>query len=381
MDKKDYRLIEKCKSGNSSAKEWLYRTYSPVLLGVCRRYINNRMQAEDIVHESFITIYEKISELRQESSLEGWMKRIVINNSLKFLKNREFLSDIDEISESDIDVSVSEEGHQMKDQLLQLDISQEDMLSVIDSLPAGFRAVFNLYVFENYSHNEIADELGISSSTSRSQLLRARKMIQKKLVEKMEQHKRKEKEKICLVPLLIMNDDLSYIDQIAFSKLNGYKIVPGSSPTYLNQVKGSAGKTVAQGAKAKMALFAGKNIIWVSTLLVGVTGITLAVCLQNDKKNEEKIPPIITVPSENQPQPVVSPDTAKYIAAPEHQPDTVKKTIGITSEKPNDSTVLHGSVVKKEIVHKKVLMKKVVTVKKEEVVADTIRKIDTLSVK
>lgn len=379
MDKKDYRLIEKCKLGNSSAREWLYRTYSPALLGICRRYINNRMQSEDILHESFITIYEKIPELRQENSLEGWMKRIIINNSLKYLKNREFFSDVEEISESEMDDLVPEPDPQLQDQLMLLDVSQEDMLSIIDSLPAGFRTVFNLYVFENYNHNEIANELGITSSTSRSQLLRARKMIQKKLIELVKQQKKKEEVKICLVPLLLMKDNLSYIDQIAFSKLNSYKIAPISSPVYLNPAKGTSVKAVVQGTKIKMAWFAGKNVIWASTLFVGLTGTTMAICLLHNRTKEGKTHQDLTVPNETK-SPEVSPDTTLY-STPEQYSDTVKERVGTISEKPQDSAVLRELVVKKEVVHKKVLMKKVITVKKDKVVTDTIRKIDTLQLK
>jgi RNA polymerase sigma-70 factor (ECF subfamily) len=381
MDKKEYQLIEKCKLGDTSAREWLYKEYSPVLLGVCRRYINNRMQSEDILHESFISIFEKITELKQDCSVEGWMKRIVINNSLKFLKkNREHLIDIEEINESSFDTDDTENQTGIKDQLLQSDISQEEMLLVINSLPTGFRTVFNLYVFEKYDHNEIAKELGIAASTSRSQLLRARKMTQKRLYDVVEKNKKTEKkEKVYMSSLiLLMSDDLNYIDQIAFTKLNGYRIIPVSTQGFINHLGCDAGKTSMPGLKEKIALVASKKVIWISTMILGIAGVSAITLLQKNETPEQiqKVQQMVPTTVSN---PILDRDTAIVLSS-KTITDTSKADV-MHSAAENRETESHNSVKAKEVVHRKVIMKKIITVKKEKVVTDTIKKMDTLQVK
>jgi RNA polymerase sigma factor (sigma-70 family) len=368
MDKRDLQLVEKCKLGNASAKEWLYKEYAPLLLGVCRRYINNRMLAEDVVHESFITIYEKLPDLKQESSVEGWMKKIVVNNSLKFIKNQKHFIDIDEVNESDIEVSSPEEDLKIKDQLLQLYILQETMLSVIDSLPVGFRTVFNLYVFEKYNHNEIALELGISAGTSRSQLQRARKMIQKKLVELVEKEK---KEKVYLSPfILLMNEKLDYIDQIAFTKLEGFRIIPVSTPSFIKHSGIKSGGKVTTAIKVKTVMFSVKNIIWFSAVL-GVTSASLIVFLPK-RESSNQIGKEQKMASENRNSDVVKTDTVIFVPKATHN-DCVEKDMSPTITT-TDSFVVKDSVKMEEVVHKKVVMRKVITIMKKNIVTDTIKK-------
>lgn len=378
MDTKQNLSIEKCKQGDTGAQAALYKQYAPLLLGVCRRYINNRMQAEDVLHESFITIFEKITDLKDENSIEGWMKRIVINNSLKFLKNSEHFTDIDEINEACIVGGNHENQLEMKEELLQTMISQEEMLDVINGLPSGFRTVFNLYVFEKYDHNEIAQELGISASTSRSQLVRSRKMIQKRLVELVENNKKDEKERVYLSSfLLLMSHHTTDFDLIAFAKLDGYRVEPVSIPSFLNRVQHEPVGTGAQVAMGKMAILAGKKLIWGTALLVGVAGISLFALLPDKKQNiqSQSTEPVevneqnhsIAMPDTTHFAPaVVVPDSAETHASPVPQAKVVP--------------VVHDSVRSKEVVRRKVVVKKVIRVKKEAVVADTIRKKDTLTV-
>ena len=149
------------------------------MLSVCMRYAQNRDEAEDILQEAFIKIFQNIATFRGEGSFEGWMKRIMINHALNhYRKNKKmpFHQDIDEINEQEI---LNKEDFSRHHELVSADI----LLSLIQMLPHGYRMVFNLYVFEEYSHKEIGKELSISENTSKTQLLKARRMLRRKLAE------------------------------------------------------------------------------------------------------------------------------------------------------------------------------------------------------
>jgi len=173
-------IIKGCKQGKSKYQDLLYQRYAPVLLGTCMRYIGNKMQAEDILHDAFIKIYIHIRKfnITDNGSFEGWMKRIAVNASLNFLRDRwkdDLLTNIDEttISETESDNDIYEPDYETFDKAA--------LMKIISELPAGYNVVFNLYVFDNYSHQEIAETLGISISTSKTQLLKARKWLRNKL--------------------------------------------------------------------------------------------------------------------------------------------------------------------------------------------------------
>ena len=149
------------------------------MMAICLRYAQSRDEAEDILSEAFLKIFKYMGTYRNEGSFEGWMKRIMINHALNYYRrNRKnpFLETIDAISETDI----------LKDETPSSDhapVSAEVLLALIQKLPRGYRMVFNLYVFEEYSHKEIGVMLGISENTSKTQLLKARKMLRKKMFE------------------------------------------------------------------------------------------------------------------------------------------------------------------------------------------------------
>jgi RNA polymerase sigma factor (sigma-70 family) len=175
----DDSIIEGCIAGKRSAQNALYRKFSAMMLSVCMRYAQNRDEAEDILQEAFIKIFQNIAGFRGEGSFEGWMKRIMINHALNhYRKNKKtpFTQDINEINEQDILGKEEIQGHHEP-------VSADILLSLIQLLPQGYRMVFNLYVFEEYSHKEIAKELNISESTSKTQLLKARRMLRRKLSE------------------------------------------------------------------------------------------------------------------------------------------------------------------------------------------------------
>ena len=168
----DDKLLELCKKGERAAQEKLFSIYSPNMLGICIRYAKNLHEAEDVMQEGFIKIFTNIDGFRGDGSFEGWMKRIMINTSLNHYykaKKSNFETSFDGIRESKI-VSEDEEIPISR-------FSQEEMIDAIKLLPHGYKQVFNMYVFDNYKHREIAELLNISVNTSKSQLSKARNFL------------------------------------------------------------------------------------------------------------------------------------------------------------------------------------------------------------
>ena len=165
-------LIAGCKDGKARAQKEIFELYASVMLSVCVRYVNDRETARDILQEGFIKLYTKIDTYSGIGSFAGWVRRIFVTTALEYLREHDALKQsvsIDDYSNFIVDNDTST-----------LDkISADDLLGCIARLPDGYRTVFNLYAIEGYSHTEIADMLGISESTSRSQFMRARKILQK----------------------------------------------------------------------------------------------------------------------------------------------------------------------------------------------------------
>lgn len=167
-------LIKACLSNDGKAQRMLYDRYAPVMLTVCRRYIKDFDTAEDIMIRGFMRVFEKLTQFRMEGSFEGWVRRIMVNEALGWLrKNRVMYLEVD-IEEADKEVDTD---------LISSGLQTEELLKMVQELPHGYRTVFNLYAIEGYSHAEIAELLGINVNTSKSQLSRARALLQKKLIE------------------------------------------------------------------------------------------------------------------------------------------------------------------------------------------------------
>jgi len=167
----DEELVHRCLRKEGQAQEYLFKTFSGRMLGLCARYTDNIEEAEDIMQEGFVKIFQKMESFKNQGSLEGWMKRIMINTALdNFRKNKNFRYSID------IDtIEYTSETHQ---HVLE-SIGAKDLMKIIRSMPKGFRTVFNLYAIEGYAHKEIGEMLGITESTSKSQYSRARIYLQK----------------------------------------------------------------------------------------------------------------------------------------------------------------------------------------------------------
>ena len=166
-------LISGLKKGDGKAQKFVYDKYAGIMLGICFRYLKNQLDAEEVMLNGLVKIYKHIDQFKSEGSFEGWMKRVVINEALGYLRKKEPLHlaiEKDHIQLASDDASVESE------------LAAEDLLQLLRELPAGYRTVFNLYAIEGYSHKEIAEMLDINEGTSKSQLSKARAMLQKRLV-------------------------------------------------------------------------------------------------------------------------------------------------------------------------------------------------------
>lgn len=178
MQKKDETLVTRLQKGERKAMEELYDTYSPVLLGVAMRYSNRREDAEDLVHEALLRILKGVRDFRETftGSFEVWMRRITVNQCLSALRKKNDFQHL--VSTEKMEARLSDEDEETSELP---DISPEQLLTMMQSLPDGYRTVLNLYVFEKLSHKEIAKELNISENTSKSQLAKARMSMKRKL--------------------------------------------------------------------------------------------------------------------------------------------------------------------------------------------------------
>lgn len=151
----------------------LFDRYSGRLMTICYRYADERHEAEDMLQETFIKIFSNIHQYRGDGSFEGWLRRITVTTALRTLKKKKF--HFKEINHHELTVTSIE-----KDAVSNL--SEDELLALISELPTGYRIVFNLYVVEGYSHEEIGNMLGIETVTSRTQLAKARKQLQKQIL-------------------------------------------------------------------------------------------------------------------------------------------------------------------------------------------------------
>jgi RNA polymerase sigma-70 factor (ECF subfamily) len=162
-------LIRGCIEGNRRMQEALYSRFSPRMYAVCLRYAGNAEEAEDILQEGFIKIFKKLDSFRSEGSFEGWIRRIFVNTAIEHFRRKRYLQTVSEKEENTIegkDISVLDK------------MAAKDIMALIKELSPGYRTVFNMYVVEGYTHKEIADMLGISEGTSKSQLSRAKVILQ-----------------------------------------------------------------------------------------------------------------------------------------------------------------------------------------------------------
>ena len=166
------QLIAGCKAGKPRAQKELFELYASAMMSVCVRYVTDRETAQDVLQDGFIKLYTKIDTYSGSGSFGGWVRRIFVTTSLEYLRQNDALKQSASIEEYSDSIITNDETVLDK-------LSADDLMDCIANLPDGYRTVFNLYAIEGYSHTEIAEMLEINESTSRSQLMRARKMLQK----------------------------------------------------------------------------------------------------------------------------------------------------------------------------------------------------------
>ena len=171
----DIQLIESCKKGDRVAQKVIYDRLAPRMFPVCIRYIGDRTIAEDILQEGFITLFTHLKSYKGDGSFEGWARRIFVTTALMYLRKKDALK-MSEDLEAARNIK-TESVSQIEN------IGYKELMTIITGLPTGFRTIFNMYAVEGYSHKEIAEILGISEVTSRSQFSRARAILQKKIKE------------------------------------------------------------------------------------------------------------------------------------------------------------------------------------------------------
>lgn len=172
----DQELANGCAAGRRDAQELLWKQYSRKMMTVCLRYCDSREEAEDVLQEGFIKVFEKINQWQGTGPLGGWIRTIMVNTSLTYLRSRNkwrHTTDIDTVQNID-----AEEISAISM------MNEESLLKLIETMPSGYKTVFNLFAIEGFAHKEIADTMGISENTSKTQFLKAKNWLKKHLIEK-----------------------------------------------------------------------------------------------------------------------------------------------------------------------------------------------------
>ena len=165
------KLIKKASNNDRKAQQLIYELYSPKMLSVCRYYIKDIQRAEEAMLNGFFKVFKSLSSYRNEGSFEGWIRRIMV---------RTCISELRKISKLDFsgNMEVSEKSHDH----INSDLAVAEIQQLIDELPEGYKVVFIMYAIEGYKHSEISKELDISEGTSKSQLFKARQILQQKII-------------------------------------------------------------------------------------------------------------------------------------------------------------------------------------------------------
>ena len=172
----DLQLIESCKRGDRASQKAVYDRLASRMFPVCIRYAGDRESAQDILQDGFITLFTKLDDFKGDGSFEGWARKIFVTTALMYLRKKDVLKISDELDQA--------KGMKAKTVTQTQNLGYKELMELIMTLPPGFRTVFNLYALEGYSHKEIGEMLGISETTSRTQLSRARTWLQNKIKER-----------------------------------------------------------------------------------------------------------------------------------------------------------------------------------------------------
>lgn len=171
----DNALVRNCIKGDPKAQRMLFEKFAPKMLGVCMRYTKDIDEAQDVLQDGFVKVFTKLDRYQGGGSLEGWVRRVMVNTALdQIRKNLKFQ---DNIAMDQVDFKLEHQGFIIEG------LMEEDLLKLINEMPLGYKTVFNMFAIEGYSHKEISDQMGISENTSKSQYSRARAYLKTKLEE------------------------------------------------------------------------------------------------------------------------------------------------------------------------------------------------------
>ena len=165
-------LLKGCKKGKPKSQEALYRRFASAMYGICLQYASSEEDAQDIMQEGFIKVYNKLDQVNNPAAFPGWIRRVMINTALEKYRSQVILQRVDDVKED-----IRDEA----DNGIFENLTSQELVELIQTLSPRYRMVFNLYAIEGYSHKEISDELGISTGTSKSNLSRARAILQEKI--------------------------------------------------------------------------------------------------------------------------------------------------------------------------------------------------------
>jgi RNA polymerase sigma-70 factor (ECF subfamily) len=177
-----FDIIKRCKRGDRKAQESVYNLLAGKMFAVCLRYCSNYEDARDLLHDGFVTVFTKIGQFHYGGSFEGWVRRIFVNLAMERFRNDARLLLVDGIDENSLHDAADEDKE--VDEWGAYRLTEAELLDMVDELPPQYKVVFNLYVIDGLSHRDIAEKLGISESASRSNLVRARGILQKKVIDR-----------------------------------------------------------------------------------------------------------------------------------------------------------------------------------------------------
>lgn len=276
----------------------IYRTYSTVLYKICLRYASCEAEAEDILHDSFIRIYERLPQYKGTGSFEGWLKRVVVSVALNKLRTNRFTpkfhEDFDTINESNIQIHNESQPDENREKLLNAQLTHRDVLTCMQQLPTKAKAIFNLYVFEEKKHKEIAKELGITTSTSKTQLKRARFLLNELLLKHSEM-KIKNLKKLSIFAIFIRKDNYAFIDGFVKKSINNAEIsapqidmesIVNTSRNIGNATTGAANTGTYGNMLSQAGAHIKGNILAYSLSSVIATAVTVGVISMTEPKPE-----------------------------------------------------------------------------------------------
>lgn len=172
----DITLVNECVKGNARAQRMLFDKFAGKMMSVCLRYAKNTEQAEDVLQDGFVKVFMKLSDFKKEGSLEGWVRRIMVNTALDQIRREvKFKNDLD----------IEDVGYKIENNaFITEQLMADDLMKMVKAMPDGYRIVFNMFAIEGYSHAEIAETLGVTENTSKSQYSRARAYLRERLEKK-----------------------------------------------------------------------------------------------------------------------------------------------------------------------------------------------------